>query len=62
MPAAHKNYTVAFNIQKEIATSTLNNYTLASIRASSVTRYPECSNGIYVISDMYDMANTVVYR
>ena len=37
-PAMHKNYTLAFYIQKEIITSKLNNYILASsIRATSGT-------------------------
>ena len=40
-PAAHKNYTLAFYVLKEIATSKLNNYVLASIRATSGTSYPE---------------------
>ena len=41
-PATHKNYTIAFNIQKEIATSRLINYILAFIRATLLgTRYPQ---------------------
>mgnify|MGYP007043775978 CR=1 FL=1 len=39
--AVHKIYTLAFNIQKEIATSKLNYYLVASIRATLGTRYPE---------------------
>ena len=36
-PAARKSYTVAFNIQKEIATSKLNIYIFASITFKKVT-------------------------
>ena len=36
-PAAHKNYTIAFCIQKEIAIYKLNNYILVSLALGTVS-------------------------
>ena len=46
-PAAHKNYTLAFYIQKEIATYKLNSYILRTSFYKGYLRYPASTLKIY---------------